>query len=406
MTWHVADGAMQRAPLHDPDNIPCSTNHAPPVPGVSALPVQPPQQHRQPTCDPAPMTPPGDAEIYSCFLSRKRPCLMPDNRPLLPKEPSFAALHEVKDIRIHQILIRPDLWKIGISCPFVPELQWIFVPASNALQTNVLEQAFRLQISVALTGNHLSRQGTWPRDQTPSSLCLTVESCVFLMTNQHVEEIILCIPFCGGVSGWQHAVRFLQDQGFPIRTPLACDIAEEAVESFSLTHGFHPGCQEILTRPTACVADASQGRFWMAASSLGCNTATASWPCQSFSVAGGRQGWAAPGGQSFRDMLDFCRLSGIRFLLLENVPEVWNDLNLRATLIAAIHEAGFRFLFAEILKLEHVVPAQRSRFIGVAEKGGENSKWTIEQAMKVKQAFQGPDRCLQVPRGSACSPGL
>ena len=325
---------------------------------------------------------------------------MPDNRPLLPKEPSFAALHEVKDIRIHQILIRPDLWKIGISCPFVPELQWIFVPASNALQTNVLEQAFRLQISVALTGNHLSRQGTWPRDQTPSSLCLTVESCVFMMTNQHVEEIILRIPFCGGVSGWQHAVRFLQDQGFPIRTPLACDIAEEAVESFSLTHGFHPagqiGCQEILTRPTACVADASQGLFWMAASSLGCNTATASWPCQSFSVAGGRQGWAAPGGQSFRDMLDFCRLSGIRFLLLENVPEVWNDLNLRATLIAAIHEAGFRFLFAEILKLEHVVPAQRSRFIGVAEKGGENSKWTIEQAMKVKQAFQGPDRCLQV----------
>ena len=106
MTWHVADGAMQRAPLHDPDNIPCSTNHAPPVPGVSALPVQPPQQHRQPTCDPAPMTPPGDAEIYSCFLSRKRPCLMPDNRPLLPKEPNFAALHEVKDIRIHQILIR------------------------------------------------------------------------------------------------------------------------------------------------------------------------------------------------------------------------------------------------------------------------------------------------------------
>ena len=132
------------------------------------------------------------------------------------------------------------------------------------------------------------------------------------------------------------------------------DIAEEAVESFSLTHGFHPagqiGCQEILTRPTACVADASQGLFWMAASSLGCNTATASWPCQSFSAAGGRQGWAAPGGQSFRDMLDFCRLSGIRFLLLENVPEVWNDLNLRATLIAAIHEAGFRFLFAEILR--------------------------------------------------------
>ena len=140
------------------------------------------------------------------------------------------------------------------------------------------------------------------------------------MANQNVEEIVLCIPFCGGVSGWQHAVRFLQDQGFPIRTPLACDIAEEAVESFSLTHGFHPagqiGCQEILTRPTAYVADASQGLFWMAASSLGCNTATASWPCQSFSVAGGRQGWAAPGGRSFRDMLDFCRLSGIRFLLL------------------------------------------------------------------------------------------
>ena len=156
MTWHVADGAVQRAPLHDhPDNIPCLTNHALPVSGVSALLVQPPHQHRESKCDPAPMTPPGDAEIYSCFMSGKRPRLMPDNWPLEPKEPSFAALHEVKDIRIHQILIRPDLWKIGISCPFVPELQWIFVPASNALQTNILEQAFRLQISI------------------------TVESCVF-----------------------------------------------------------------------------------------------------------------------------------------------------------------------------------------------------------------------------------
>ena len=406
MAWHVADPeSFLINNVGFPPAEPCNNNTSEQNLGPGVTPNVGPHCFADPTfqdpqCLGWDMT---DAAIYTGFMNGrtdKRPRLMSGNPPTAQVTPSFANLHEVTDVHIHQILIRPDLWKIGVSCPFVPDLQWIFVPAAHVLQTFIFEHAHRDQIPIALTGNHLCRQGDLPVGKAPSSLCLTLESCVFLMGHQMFEEIVLCIPFCGGISGWQHAVRFLQDLGFPIRTPLACDIAADVVKSFSLTHGFHLagqlGCQEIIGRPTAYVADASQGLFWMAASSLGCNAATASWPCQSFSVAGSRQGWAAPGGQSFRDMLGFCRMSGIHFLLLENVPEVWLDLSLRATLIAAIHEAGFRFLFAETLKLEHVVPAQRSRFIGVAAKPGLASSWTVDQALKVKQAFQGPDRSLQI----------
>ena len=209
----------------------------------------------------------------------------------------------------------------------------------------------------------------------------------------------MCVPFCGGISGWQHAVRMLQTCGYPIRTAIACDTSPEAVRSFCSTHGFGlgsvPFSTEVPPGPFAYVADASQGQFWMFAAAQKCNIATASWPCQSFSLAGGRQGWSAPGGLAFKDMLAFCSICGIQFVLLENVPEVWSDLGLRATLIANVLSEGYHFIFAEVLKLEHVVPVQRSRFIGVITKLA-HVQWTPQHAGKVKQAFQGPLRSLQL----------
>ena len=64
-------------------------------------------------------------------------------------------------------------------------------------------------------------------------------------------------------------------------------------------------------------------------------------------------------------------------------------------MIANVHSEGYHFIFAEVLKLEHVVPAQRSRFIGVITKLA-HVQWTPQHAGKVKRAFQGPLRSLQL----------
>ena len=276
----------------------------------------------------------------------------------------------------------------------------IVIDQASRLQIFHAERALKEQICLTLTGNHLCRiQADCSHKQTPPCLWLTTESHVFTGPPMPIQELIMCVPFCGGISGWQHAVRMLQTCGYPIRTAIACDTSPEAVRSFCSTHGFGlgsvPFSTEVPPGPFAYVADASQGQFWMFAAAQKCNIATASWPCQSFSLAGGRQGWSAPGGLAFKDMLAFCSICGIQFVLLENVPEVWSDLGLRATLIANVLSEGYRFIFAEVLKLEHVVPVQRSRFIGVITKLA-HVQWTPQHAGKVKQAFQGPLRSLQL----------
>ena len=151
----------------------------------------------------------------------------------------------------------------------------------------------------------------------------------------------MCVPFCGGISGWQHAVRMLQTCGY-------C-LSRSSEILLLITWIWVVFSTEVPPGPIAYVADASQGQFWMLAAAQKCNIATASWPCQSFSLAGGRQGWSAPGGLAFKDMLAFCSICGIQFVLLENVPEVWSDLGLRATLIANVLSEGYHFIFAEVL---------------------------------------------------------
>ena len=312
----------------------------------------------------------------------------------------FSDVHQLRDIQVFRQHRDHDSVIFEVTCEVAPDLTMIVIDQASRLQIFHAERALKEQICLTLTGNHLCRiQADCSHKQTPPCLWLTTESHVFTGPPMPIQELIMCVPFCGGISGWQHAVRMLQTCGYPIRTAIACDTSPEAVRSFCSTHGFGlgsvPFSTEVPPGPFAYVADASQGQFWMFAAAQKCNIATASWPCQSFSLAGGRQGWSAPGGLAFKDMLAFCSICGIQFVLLENVPEVWSDLGLRATLIANVLSEGYHFIFAEVLKLEHVVPVQRSRFIGVITKLA-HVQWTPQHAGKVKQAFQGPLRSLQL----------
>ena len=66
------------------------------------------------------------------------------------------------------------------------------------------------------------------------------------------------------------------------------------------------------------------------------NVVTISWPCVTFSHAGGQQGWSQTTIEIFRTTVKQAERIGASFLLLENVPPVWTDWSWRATLLGEL----------------------------------------------------------------------
>ena len=154
----------------------------------------------------------------------------------------FSDVHQLRNIQVLRRHRDHESVIFEVTCEAAPDLAMIVIDQASHLQIFHAERALEEQICLTMTGNHLCRiQADCSHKQTPFCLWLTTESHVFTSPTMPIQELIMCVPFCGGMSGWQHAVRMLQTCGYPIRTAIACDTSPEAVRSFCLTHGFGLG---------------------------------------------------------------------------------------------------------------------------------------------------------------------
>ena len=243
------------------------------------------------------------------------------------------------------------------------------------------------------------------------------ESAIFIKRNcnrVNQNNHVIFSPFCGGIGGWAHAARFMTKHGYPFTCPLAMDISREAAVSYSQSHGLTLVNQPLqavhLRRPCVLVGDVLQPSPWMGASILNTDIVTISWPCVTFSSAGLQKGWSEETREMFRFTVQQSNLIGANFLLLENVPPVWTDWAWRSTLFAELADQHFELIFADVISTKAVVPADRSRFIGVAIKKNMRVLWDGQKKKEVMRAFHGICKNLgsegmwfdQIPQQLAC----
>ena len=67
-----------------------------------------------------------------------------------------------------------------------------------------------------------------------------------LATSDQITELRLFVPFCGGISGWTFASRWMCTHGVPIRSAFAIDLDPVACRFYAENHG-HQYIQECGT---------------------------------------------------------------------------------------------------------------------------------------------------------------
>ena len=337
-----------------------------------------------------------DNDNYSCN-NAERPTKI--QRRALTNLP-WSAVHEVVSFRISGLsederFLVCDVW--------VPDemIVQIYIPTTLDLHCMVARVGVNQQATFSMTGNHrtiLEKEG---RDRI---LLLTVESSIFMrhefrpFSQVDFPGFTIFSPFCGGIGGWAHAARFMAQHGYPLTCPLALDVSFDAAFSYAETHGMklveYRLTAENLKEPCVMVANVQQDYPWMGASIMGTNVVTISWPCVTFSNAGGQKGWSPTTMEIFRTTVKQAERIGASFLLLENVPPVWTDWSWRATLLGELANGHFRMIFAEILNAKTIVPADRSRFIGVAVHETMLFAWDKDKKHNLLRSFWGTCRNL------------
>ena len=332
---------------------------------------------------------------------------------LEPNPRPWSAIHDldafhISDVSEDEYFLTCNLQKDGMR-----DIE-MHIPISLDLHCMVARVGFDRHALFSLRGNHRTTSEQQARDL---SLWLTTESAIFIKRScngVNQKDHVIFSPFCGGIGGWAHAARYMTKHGYPFTCPLAMDISQEAAESYSRSHGLtliNPPLQAVhLQRPCVLVGDVLQSSPWMGASILNTDIVTISWPCVTFSSAGLQKGWSDDAREMFRFAVQQSRLIGVDFLLLENVPPVWTDWAWRSTLFAELANQHFELIFADVISTKSIVPADRSRFIGVAVKKHLQVSWNLQKKRDVMRVFLGVCKNLdsegmwfdQIPQQLAC----
>ena len=85
---------------------------------------------------------------------------------------------------------------------------------------------------------------------------------------------------------------------------------------------FHVQWNPTILREQVFVAEATSPVMWSLSSLLDGNVCALSWPCQTFSTAGGGAGWNSSAGWIFEDVIELCAAVDLKILVLENVATV------------------------------------------------------------------------------------
>ena len=311
---------------------------------------------------------------------------------LEPDPRLWSAIHELDDFHISDLSEDGHFLTCSLQSDDMRGIK-MHIPFSLDLHCMVARVGYDRNAIFCLRGNHK----TTPEQQSGDLvLWLTNESAIFIKRNcnrVNQNNHVIFSPFCGGIGGWAHAARFMTKHGYPFTCPLAMDISREAAVSYSQSHGLTLVNQPLqavhLQRPCVLVGDVLQSSPWMGASILNTDIVTISWPCVTFSSAGLQKGWSEETREMFRFTVQQSNLIGANFLLLENVPPVWTDWAWRSTLFAELADQHFELIFADVISTKAVVPADRSRFIGVAIKRNMRVLWDGQKKKEVMRAFHG-----------------
>ena len=189
------------------------------------------------------------------------------------------------------------------------------------------------------------------------------------------DGAVVQIPYCGGVCGWHQACNLLSAMGLPCRVINAWDHDPVACESYGSMYALPCTVESDLTmdgilQEQVCVAEATSPVMWSLSSLLDGNVCALSWPCQTFSTAGGGAGWNSSAGWIFEDVIELCAAVDLKILVLENVATVSEKQIYRDRLEHILHSFGFVLAYSWVTQLGHVSPILRRRFLGVAVKAG------------------------------------
>ena len=189
------------------------------------------------------------------------------------------------------------------------------------------------------------------------------------------DGAVVQIPYCGGVCGWHQACNLLSAMGLPCRVINAWDHDPVACESYGSMYALPCTVESDLTmdgilREQVFVAEATSPVMWSLSSLLDGNVCALSWPCQTFSTAGGGAGWNSSAGWIFEDVIELCAAVDLKILVLENVATVSEKQIYRDRLEHILHSFGFVLAYSWVTQLGHVSPILRRRFLGVAVKAG------------------------------------
>ena len=430
MAWHVADGTKHDKPLHEHSHHhPCWTDtctNFPCEPVQTGHPL--PQQHK--VAQPGLPTPTTSNECVPIFdiratagywnLDDLRDEDFPDfqvysDAPLhglkrflegtKPKgdkrqksltwnyvEFPWTQVHVFRDVQLFERLQCCDDFQVFSAHCECPPLTKIWIPSHCKFQLALIHRALLKSCKLNISGNH--------RQHVHHGICmdqiwLSTESLVFLQQADQITELRLFVPFCGGISGWTFASRWMCTHGVPIRSAFAIDLDPVACKFYAENHG-HQFIQEPLTPelladiPAVVCADVGQKDVWMAASLMGCNAITLSWPCVTFSHAGNQAGWNTPGGWALKDALGYATNMQIRWLLLENVPPVWEKAEFKIPLLDLLVQHGFALKFARVLQCDAIVPSSRRRFMALAVSAGEKGQLSDSDIACIRMAFASP----------------
>ena len=221
-------------------------------------------------------------------------------------------MHVFQDVQLFECLQCCDDFQVFSAHCECPPLTKIWIPSHCKFQLALINRALLKSCRINISGNH--------RQHVHHGICtdqiwLSTESLVFLQQADQITELRLFVPFCGGISGWTFASRWMCTHGVPIRSAFAIDLDPVACKFYAENHG-HQFIQEPLTPelladiPAVVCADVGQKDVWMAASLTGCNAITLSWPCVTFSHAGNQAGWNIPGDWALMDMQQTCGSDG------------------------------------------------------------------------------------------------
>lgn len=137
---------------------------------------------------------------------------------------------------------------------------------------------------------------------------------------------------------------------------------------------------------------------------------TAGFPCQSFSVAGRRLGFADTRGTLFFEVARIAEAKRPAYLLLENVPGLLSHDGGRTltTIFSALTELGYDLEWCVHNSANFGVPQQRRRLYIVASLGGRSAgrifPLSCGNAEDLKQFIPGPQgQRVYDPNGVACT---